>query len=380
MSRIVLRSFAACYSPENADLSSDRRMGCLKAGFVLLLFATLCCSVLRGEGKSFIDWKGLSNPVLSYPNWSIKDAAMAYRDGTFYVFFSAFYEDNGRVRSHVAEVSTRDFKHYSKPILDFDGEEEGWIGMCSPDVQRLGKQYVITFNSWGNQPGRPNKLFYMSSLDLVHWSKRRTLAQNLTGAKSVIDASVAEAGGGYYLIWKERSPAGEMRPRLGFGKALDRPFTFVGNGFPSLLMKDGKENGLMHENYEFVYAKNHLYLLTTDYAVQGPHINDRVPQPDLRWVKQGPRLYALEPGSRWLKWIGGSRLDIPEEKFNTVNRDNAAALYGWCGHDGYYYLIYAGVTERQTYAGRGWNQLGLARSRDLVHWMVAGHMGPGRTK
>jgi hypothetical protein len=108
------------------------------------------------QKKRFIDWNDLKNPVLSYPNWSVKDSAMAYRNGTFYVFFSAFYPDRGQVRSHVVEVSTPDFKHYSEPIFNFDGEEDGWIGMCSPDIQRLNGTYVMTFNSWGDKPGKPN--------------------------------------------------------------------------------------------------------------------------------------------------------------------------------------------------------------------------------
>src|SRR4051812_2944642 len=99
----------------------------LKAVLAGILIA-LCGSSPVAQKKPFIDWKGLANPVLSYPNWSVKDAAMAYRDGTFYVFFSAFYPDRGQVRSHVVEVSTTDFKHFSEPIFNFDGEEEGWIG------------------------------------------------------------------------------------------------------------------------------------------------------------------------------------------------------------------------------------------------------------
>jgi hypothetical protein len=39
--------------------------------------------------------------------------AMADRNGTFCVFLSAFYAERGQVRSHVVEVSTADFKHYS---------------------------------------------------------------------------------------------------------------------------------------------------------------------------------------------------------------------------------------------------------------------------
>ena len=32
--------------------------------------------------KPFIDWNDLKNPVLSYPNWSVKDTAMVYRNAT----------------------------------------------------------------------------------------------------------------------------------------------------------------------------------------------------------------------------------------------------------------------------------------------------------
>ncbi|MEJ2151262.1 MAG: hypothetical protein P8Z40_17610, partial [Chloroflexota bacterium] len=73
---------------------------------------------------------------------------------------------------------------------------------------------------------------------------------------------------------------------------------------------------------------------------------------------------------------------IPEEAFNTVDRDNAAALCDWRARNGYFYLIYAGKNEerRDAFRGtashrpwpRGWNKLALARSRDLVRWYPAG--------
>jgi hypothetical protein len=329
-------------------------MRCFKSALICL-FVMLGGTAAIAQKKPFIDWQSLSNPVLSYPKWSIKDAAMAYRDGTFYVFFSAFYPERGQVRSHVVEVSTRDFEHFSEPILNFDGEEEGWIGMCSPDLQRLGGKYVMTFNSWGDKPGKPNLLFYLTSEDLVHWSQRQTLARNLTQDKRVIDAALAEVDGGYYLIWKEGTQ-GHMKPRLAFAAALDQPFKFVGDGFPALMMADGNDDGLTHENYEFVHTQGKWYLLTTDYNPEGSY------------------LYQLDPGSGWLKWTQGYRLQTPKEKFNTDHRDNAAALYDWRQYDGYYYLIYGGRTEGKTFAGRGWNRLGLSRSKDLIHWSAAGSL------
>jgi hypothetical protein len=318
-----------------------------------ILFAA---SLTRVESAHppFIDWKNLHNPVLSYPNWSIKDVAMAHKDQVFYVFFSAFYEDGGQIRSHVVEVSTRDFRTFSSPIFNFDGEDEGWIGMCSPDVQRMGSQYVVTFNSWGDKPGKLDALFYITSSDLVHWSKRQPLAADLTASRRVIDAALAYARDGYYLIFKEGLKG--MKPRLAFGKSLDGRFEFVESGYPNLLMEDGKENGLIHENYEFLNIDGKWRLLTTDY--NPPHAY----------------LYTREDDSKWLNWTRGYRLDIPQERFNTDNLDNAGALYDWRGADGYFYFIYAGRDERTTYLKRGWNRLALARSKDLVHWAVAGDM------
>jgi hypothetical protein len=317
----------------------------------ILLGFTLLVLPASGKTKTFIDWQSLRNPVLSYPDWSIKDAALSYRKGIFYVFFSAFYSDRGQIRSHVVELSTRDFKQYSQPIFNFDGEEDGWIGMCSPDVQRVGNQYILTYNSWGDKAGKPNSLFYKTSKDLVHWSQGKTLATNLIGDESVIDAALAHIDKGFYLIWKPNYVRGA---RIAFTPSLDQPFTLVGDGSPSLLMAEGKDNGLFHENYEFVQTNGRWYLLTTDYV---PH---------------APYLYALDTESGWLRWTQGYTLDIPKEDFNTVNIANASALYDWRQYDGYYYLIYAGCTERKTYAKRGWNSLGLARSKDLVHWSVAG--------
>jgi len=346
--RPLFRKIArAVFAPRYAD-----RVRTVAFLFIFLLTFTSLSQIIHGS--EFIDWKNLRNPVLSYPNWSVKDTAMAYRNGVFYVFFSAFYEDHGQVRSHVVEVSTRDFKTYSQPIFNFDGEEDGWLGMCSPDVQRMGNRYVMTFNSWGDKPGKWNALFYKTSNDLTHWSKTMPLAAELTAGKRVIDAAVAHTANGYYAIWKEGQHG--MKPRMASAPLLDGPFHFVGSGFPALLMQDGKDDGLIHENYEFIEIDGRRRLLATDYN------------------PPSPRLYTLEKPADWLKWTQGYELKIPIESFNTDNVANAAALYDWRAHDGFFYLIYAGRTERSTYLHRGWNRIGLARSKDLIHWQPAGKL------
>lgn len=318
-----------------------------------IMFSSICAVLpTTAQQKPFIDWQHLKNPVLSYPNWSIKDAAMAYRKGTFYIFFSAFYSEKGRIRSHVVEVSTQDFKTFSRPILNFDGEEDGWIGMCSPDVNKLGDQYVMTFNSWGEVP--PNRLFYMTSHDLVHWTARRPLAPNLPSINGVIDAALALVDSRYYLVYKEQMSKQRPRPRIASAPSLDGPYQFIGDGLPSLLMQNGKESGLIHENFQLIHADDNWYLMSSDHNPPAPY------------------LYTLDPSSNWLKWIHGYAINVPHESFNTDHIADAGALYDWRNYDGYYYLIYAGRTEGETYLKRGWNTLGLARSMDLIHWSVPG--------
>lgn len=303
-------------------------------------------------------WNRLSNPVLSYPHWSIKDPAMAVQNGTYYVFFSAFYPDHGRIRSHVVEVSTPDFVTFSTPILNFDGEEAGWTGMCSPDVQKLGDVWELSFNSWGDDPKRPDQLFYMTSPDLVHWSSRRQLADNLTAGQSVIDLSVTSLGGRYYAVWRQglEDYPHDIHIRMAAAGSLGGPWHFVGPGVVSLSMATGRDNGRIHENYEFVRAGSGLRLLSDDY----------------RDNTEGEFLYTLMNAARPLTWGDGIEMNVPLQNFNRLVRCFAAALYDWRKLDGYFYLIYAGCNEQTTYLGRGWNRLALARSRDLLHWFAAG--------
>lgn len=327
----------------------------MKNVLIILLFFLATVPSAWCARRPFIPWKSLNNPVLAYPHWSIKDAAMAYRQGMFYVFFSAFYWDRGRIRSHVVEVRTRNFKIYSRPILDFDGARSGWIGMCSPDVQKVGDVWELSFNSWGDDPKHPDQLFYKTSLDLVHWSAAHLLASNLTAGVGVIDLSVTKTPSGYYAVWKQGRKPSQMRPRLATAPRLSGPWRFVGSGYPALLMANGRENGLIHENFEFVWIHSTLHLLSSDY----PHGHHEY-------------LYTLLNPRDPLRWGNGFELHVPGQRFNRFVHCDAAALYDWRRYDGYFYMIYAGRNEQTTYLHRGWNRLGLARSKDLIHWSPAG--------
>ena len=327
-------------------------------GLVTTLLTILFSSRIPVAQSAFpLDWANLRNPVMQFDNWSIKDFAAAYKNGTWYIFFSAFYDDNGQLRCHVAEVSTIDFKTYSQPVLKFDGQEEGWIGMCSPNITQVDSTYYLTFNSWGDKPSQFNQLFYKTSTDLVNWSTGYSnLGSNLTSGKRAIDAAVAFENNKFYLIWKE-GKGKKSRTRLAVARSMNANFAYIGNGYPRLHMASGLHSRRTHENFEFIKVDGKWRLLSTDYS---PH---------------NPYLYTMhESGdnSDWLTWVGGYKLEIPKERFNTAHRANAAVLYDWRAYDGYFYLLYAGNTENSSFGKRGHNRLGLARSLDLVKWTVIG--------
>jgi hypothetical protein len=312
----------------------------------------------------------LSNPVLTYPGWSIKDYACAWHDGQFYLFFSAFYEDAGRVRSHVVEVSTPDFVHYSEPILHFEGMDRGWIGACSPDITFHKGLYYLTFNSWGNKEGAPNQLFYRTSPDLRHWSEVKPLADNLTQGSGPIDAALAFTENRVYVAWSQH-----RKTRIATAGDIDGEFHYPAgyDGFAELLMEDGKPLKKHQENASFHKIGGKWHLLVNGYE---PH---------------RPTLFRMKgSGGReadWLHWVDGFEMEMPREKFNLpyqgdpdydYHRSNASFLLDLRHLDGYWYCLYAGrdgyrkKVENRPFDGRGWNRLGLARSRDLRNWKPAG--------
>jgi len=311
--------------------------------------------------SEFIHYEMLRNPVLQYPDWSIKDCASVYDEASksFYLFFSAFYEHDGMIRSHVVGVETKDFKQYSEPFLHIDGLEEGWAGMCSPEILKVRDTYYLTFNSWGDLPERPNQLFYKTTTNFVQWSEGYSpLAANLTEGNRAIDSSLIYDNETYYLFWKERTDAD--RTRLAQASSITDNFAFVGEGYPTLTMKDGADNGLIHENFCFFKVDGRWKMITTDYMKDS-------------FALHNSYIYTLmSEGNEhpdFLSWGDGYKLDIAKQDFNSDHRANAAALYDWRNHDGYFYIIYAGNKENESFATRGHNRLGISRSKDLIEWI-----------
>ncbi|MEQ8704828.1 MAG: hypothetical protein RIC19_12955 [Phaeodactylibacter sp.] len=333
----------------------NRYIPSLLFGFFVVLLPVI------GDAQ-WLDWSALRNPVYQHEGWSVKDACMIYNeaDSTFYLFFSAFYFDDGRERSHLSAVKTKDFRSFSDPLFLWDGRKDGWIGLCSPNLTVVQGKYILTYNSWGDKKGKPNQLFYAVSEDLEHWERDIPLAHELTTDKRAIDASLAYHEGKYILSWKGK----KGKTRMACSESDLDSFQFINFGYPVYLMREGGENGMIHENYEYFQADDQWWCLTTDYAYN-PY---REHAPYLYKLKEAPSQFPS-----WLQWEDGYKITIPIEKgFNTSYAANAAFICDGRAYDGYYYMIYAGRTENKTHAKRGDNKLGLARSRDLVNWDIAG--------
>jgi len=58
----------------------------------LLLLSTVALTGSVHAGAA-LKWNALRNPVLSYPNWSIKDPALAWERGAIYVFNGLIHEN-----------------------------------------------------------------------------------------------------------------------------------------------------------------------------------------------------------------------------------------------------------------------------------------------
>jgi predicted GH43/DUF377 family glycosyl hydrolase len=305
---------------------------------------------------NFINFTKLKNPVYSYNDWSIKDACMVYHNGEFFLFYSAFYRDKIKTISHVVEVSTKDWVTFSEPIFNINGKEEGWKGLCSPNITQIGNRFMLTFNSWGDhhKNGRTNNLFYIESTDLRNWSEMKQIAKNLTENLRCIDIAISYTNKKYYAIWKERSKGVGDRPRIAISESLDDDFKFIGKGICNFFTNDGKPSEKTNENFQFIQIDDLWYIITTDYKPHTPMI----------YKISGDGLGKYDED--WLKWINGFELKIPIEDFNTNHIANSPFMSDWRNYDGYFYLLYAGRTEGNSHARRGNNKLGLARVK-VIH-------------
>jgi hypothetical protein len=322
--------------------------------------------IVPGGSKATIAWSKLENPIVSYPDAAVKDQALVWADGRWHMIFS--YVTNAtttpdRQQWDIATAQSKDLHRWTD--LSRWSEQPG--GMASPDVVRAPDgSFVVTYDSPpGESGGVQAKLYYRTSRDLVHWSSPKPLAQSLFPAASdrMIDAALAWTGNGLILAFKlgttseqqafeiARSPSG----------SLSGPWQLVGR-------PDISVYGDTIENYEVLSVAGKWKLVAT---------SNTLDQPWMFTLSGNPSIPAS-----WLHWTHGYELEVTSQSWDSghgvssVGFEHANSAF-LCQDtvDGFFYLTYAGSSDLSSFGGWGHAKIGIARSRDLVHWEVPPAVG-----
>lgn len=345
-----------------------------RSGFIFLIALTIMIarppglqsdiSVLSTESteNSFIDWAHLKNPVLALPDRALKDQAVVDEGGWFYIFASNRFSPNDEATfaREMRFYRTRDFKSY-EPFFDPDliVHEQGRPGFPeSPDVTRIQGAWYMVFQSRfiGQEHYR---LYYSTSQDLLDWTPAQEIAPNNRPKERQIDGALAEEGGYFYLGYKGQQKFYVTRS---VGPTLD------GNW---LAARRASAGGKWAENFQFLKIDGSWRMIATARDPKGDLISEYT-------RNHFAYLYTMSGAgqgtefSAWTRWTDMRKLEIPEEGWNKVMLDNSAYLCDWRKRDGYFYLFYAGSNDDTEFQRQSHAKIGVARSRDLIHWRVAG--------
>ena len=317
--------------------------------------------IVPGGAAPTVAWGTLHNPVLSYPDAAVKDQALVWDRGAWHAVFSYVTNDApvpGQEHWGIATAESPDLRRWSAPAPW--SEQPG--GMASPDVVRAPDgTFVATYDSPPNETGATQaKLFYRTSADLVHWSGPHPLARSLhpAGDARMIDPALAWTGNGVILAYKLGGTSTAQAFEIAWSRSgsLRGPWTAVGR--PAI-----RAYGDTFENYELLAVGGTWRLVATSNSFDQPWIFTLAGDP--------------ETPSSWLHWRDGRELEVPSEAWDTgtgissVGYEHANSAF-LCrdSTDGYDYLTYAGSQELTRFGGWGHAEIGVARSRDLVHWSV----------
>lgn len=295
------------------------------------------------ENRPFIDWEHLRNPILAEPDRMIKDPAVAWREGWFYIFASQRISGD----QPWSYYRTRDFKDYER----FDVQE---LHGGSPDLKLLDGRWILLRQN--ETTGADRRLFYSTSTDLLHWQPGGALAQNIQRGMRHIDGTLAAEGGFFYLGYK-----GEQQFFVTRSPSLAGPWE----------TPRAVESGGWCENYQYLKIDGQWRLIATAHAPPGYQIKKNGYTGDLE-----PFIYTIRGAGRSLEDFARlenkTHLVVPWEDWNEQMHANSAFLCDWRRHDGYLYLFYAGANDRKSFEDRGHAKLGVVRSKDLVHWAAPG--------
>jgi hypothetical protein len=315
----------------------------------------------------FLDWAALRNPILARPDRALKDAAVAYHEGEFFLLASTRFESGDpRVPSFYRSRDLRHFEEYGDPDLAASG-----LSVGSPDLTFDGEIWTLVFQSPPQPPGeggvsaRARVLYRSESRDLVDWSAPVEIEiAGLDRAERNIDGALARHGDRAVLGWKREQSfvVAESAGPWSFGRA--RPVAGELRFGPSSL------SHAWAENFQFLDVDGAWLLIAT---ARAPGL------PFTRHVYTGSHeTYLYQMRGRgdatvdWTRWHCKQHVEIPHEDWNRAMHANSGFLADWRAHDGHFYLFYAGSADHDRFEGRGHAAIGVARSRDLVHWSVPG--------
>jgi hypothetical protein len=323
----------------------------------LLIAASLLILIAepaRGQEQSaFIDWFSLRNPILSMPDRMIKDQAVVYADGWFYVFASQRFEPETEeaYREKWSIWRSRDlksFEAFQEPALH--------PGAGSPDITRHGDVWHLTCQKALSESNR-RQLHYATSADLVHWTPLQPLLPGVHPETSCIDAAVGWVNGYAYLGYKLGQ---EFHVTRSQNRGID------GKWLPP---QPASAGGAWAENYQFIQIDGTWRMIATARDPGGDGSGGYT-------GSHAPFIYRMEGDGdsldHWAKWADMTLIEIPGEDWNTVMHANSAYLCDWRAQDGYFYLFYAGSNDAVRFKERGHAKVGVARSKDLKSWALPG--------
>ncbi len=319
------------------------------------------------SGPVSADWSALRNPVFSDAHGAVKDEAAVWAGGRWHLLFSYVTADPSLpdgVRWDIASASSPDLVHWSTVAVW--PRQPGVLGVASPDVVRdPSGGYLVTYQSdpgSAGSPGEEDRLFYRTSTDLRTWSAPHPLAQTLapTPGDRMIDGALAFTGHQLLLGFKFSSPTQPQTFEIARSTtgSLAGPWVLVGR--PDITVNDDTI-----ENYEFLTLSGRWHLVATSNTLDQPWLFTLAGDP------------ATPAG--WLHWTDGYQLSVPSEAFNSgpgissvgFEHANSAFICNASSRPGhFYYLFYAGSAELTQFGGWGHAAIGVARSTDLVHWVV----------
>lgn len=292
-----------------------------------------------------IDWENLRNPVLASRHGAIKNQAVIYHDGWFWIFPMLEIEGGAVL------VRTRNFKTY----------EYHNPGILMGDAPR----FLANSRGWHalfqlSAPDADRRIYYSSSNNLVDWAVPEEAWAHIQPGMRHIDAALAKEGGHYYAGFKSGQRFYVMRS---VGEALD--FRWEA---PVEAHTDG-----WCEAYQFIQIDGQWRMVATARAPRGFQTGG-----NLYTGSHEPFIYTMKgDGSQiehWAHWTDKRHLVLPTADWNQVMRANAAYLCDWRAHDGWFYLFFAGANDDTLARGRGHAKIGMARSRDLVKWYLPGEL------